>query len=275
MSDKAVGHRTAGEKGLAALEQTLGHRFARIELLEQALTHSSHAHESFDGAEEERRRQPSRDNEQLEFLGDSVLAFVTSRSIFERYPRFSEGQLSKTRAHLVSARHLVQIANDLNLGAYLRLGRGEERSGGRLKAALLVNTLEAVVAALYLDGGLEVAGAFILKHIVQPELERMDSDPEQALAMSDQKSALQEWLQSVGGPSPVYRVVREDGPDHDKTFTVEVEVRVRPGDGSKAESLGVAGQVIRAQGRTKKKAEQNAAQSALNVLRSQKSSIQE
>src|SRR5712671_4106316 len=272
MSDKAVGHRAAGEKGLAALEQTLGHRFARFELLEQALTHSSHAHESFDGAEEERRRQPSRDNEQLEFLGDSVLAFITSRSIFERYPLFSEGQLSKTRAHLVSARHLVQIANELNLGAYLRLGRGEERSGGRLKAALLVNTLEAVVAALYLDAGLEVAGAFILKHIVQPELERMDSDPEPALTMSDQKSALQEWLQSVGGPSPGYRVVREDGPDHDKTFTVEVEVRVKPGDGSKAESLGVAGQVIRAQGRTKKKAHQNAAQSALNILRSQKSS---
>ena len=269
MSDRAVEHRAAGEKGLAALEQTLRHKFARIELLEQALTHSSHAHESFDGAEQERRRQPSRDNEQLEFLGDSVLAFVTSRSIFERYPQFSEGQLSKTRAHLVSARHLVQIANDLDLGAYLRLGKGEERSGGRLKSALLVNTLEAVVAALYLDGGLEAAGALILERIVQPELERMDSDPEQALAMSDQKSALQEWLQSVGGPSPVYRVVREDGPDHDKTFTVEVRIP----DGS-AQSSGVAGQAIRAQGSTKKKAAQNAAQSALNILRKQKASIQ-
>src|SRR3954451_17896270 len=171
MSDNVVWHRAAGEKGLAALEKTLGHKFARIELLEQALTHSSHAHESFDGAEEERRRQPSRDNEQLEFLGDSVIAFVTSRCIFERYPHFSEGQLSKTRAHLVSARHLVQIANQLNLGAYLRLGRGEERSGGRLKRALLVNTVEAVVAALYLDAGLELASNFILKHVASAELE--------------------------------------------------------------------------------------------------------
>ena len=263
------------QKGpLAALESALGHGFARVALLEQALTHSSHANELSDESGSIQQESPSsrswgRDNEQFEFLGDSVLAFVTSQFLFERYPHYREGQLSKTRAHLVSARHLFEIANALNLGIFLRLGKGEDRSGGRLKSALLVDTLEAIVAALYLDGGLEAARNFILSRILKPELDRMDKDPENALAMSDQKSALQEWLQSVGGPSPVYQVVREDGPDHDKNFTVELRI----GNGGNVGDTVAVRYVSQAQGRTKKKAEQNAAQDALSVLRKQGRSI--
>ena len=255
--------------GLAVLESALGHKFTRIHLLERALTHSSHAHEATEYGSSPSVSDSFNDNEQFEFLGDSVLAFVTSRCLFERYPLYSEGQLSKTRAHLVSARHLLQIANELNLGAFLRLGKGEERSGGRLKSALLVDTLEALVAAVYLDGGLEAAENLVLHSIVLPELERMDKDPE-TLALSDQKSALQEWLQSMGGPSPIYKVVNEQGPDHDKTFTVELRI----GNGGAPESAIGAGYVSRAEGRTKKKAEQKAAQDALSVLRNRHPGIQ-
>ena len=138
--------------------------------LERALTHSSHAHES--ELPEDERPAAQRDNEQLEFLGDAVLAFVTSRALFERFPGYHEGKLSKLRAHLVSARHLQQVARALDLGKYLRLGRGEEKSGGRNKAALLVNALEALLAALYLDAGLEPPGRLILSRIVERSEER-------------------------------------------------------------------------------------------------------
>src|SRR5438270_896612 len=153
MTKKSAAPKKRSNAGLGPLEAALGHKFTRGRLLEQALTHSSHAHEaSGDVGAVDGSQEPSLDNEQLEFLGDSVLAFITSRCLFERYPHYSEGQLSKTRAHLVSARHLLQIADELALGEFLRLGRGEEQSGGRQKSALLVNSLEAIVAAVYLDG---------------------------------------------------------------------------------------------------------------------------
>src|SRR5712691_8600688 len=157
-----------------ALEGLLGHRFTRPELLEQALTHTSQARE----LEALQALEGSRvgDNEQLEFLGDAVLGFVTTEELFHRFPHFREGELSKLRAHLVSEKHLIRVAQELELGHYLRLGRGEEKSGGRNKTALLVDALEAVLAAMYLDGGLEAARPFIWAQIVAPELEQIASN---------------------------------------------------------------------------------------------------
>ena len=236
---------------LEALQSALGHRFQRPELLERALTHSSHAHES--------AAEGGVDNEQLEFLGDAILGLVASKELFERYPHFTEGQLSKLKAHLVSARHLIQVAKQIGLGGYLRLGRGEERTGGRQKSALLVDALEAVIAALYLDAGFDAARKLILDTIVEPELRIIDQDPLKAIEVLDQKSALQEWLTATGLPQASYHVVQEEGPDHRKLFTVELRVPLRAGTSDI--------HVSRAQGPTKKKAEQLAAQDALNLLK--------
>jgi ribonuclease-3 len=238
------------------LEAALGHVFRRRELLEQALTHSSYAHES-DSDVPDLRPAPQRDNEQLEFLGDAVLAFVTSRALFERFPDYHEGKLSKLRAHLVSARHLQSVALELDLGKYLRLGHGEEKSGGRSKAALLVNALEALLAALYLDAGLETAQNFILSRIVEPELARLGAEATEAFPVTDHKSALQELLQARGRPQPVYVTVKEEGPEHKKTFTLELQIAA---DGARKELR------VRASGSTKKAAEQNAARKALEKL---------
>lgn len=240
---------------LKALEATLQHAFNDRSLLLRALTHSSHANEEADASE----GSDPRHNEQMEFLGDAVLNFVTSRYLFERFPGSTEGALSKMRAHLVSARHLIKVAKQLKVGEFLRLGRGEERSGGRAKSALLVDSLEALVGAVYLDGGIEPAQQFILGEIVQPELEHIEKDPERALTMSDQKSALQEFLQATGRTRPAYHVVGEEGPDHNKTFTVEVHIE---------DDNGPAGRYVgRAEGPTKKRAEQLAAQQALAALK--------
>ena len=246
-----------------ALEESLGYRFQRPELLEQALTHSSQAREvealagssapavvgSFRG-----------DNEILEFLGDAVLGLVTSEALFHRFPQFQEGHLSKLRAHLVGQRHLLRVAEHLQIGHYMRLGRGEEKSGGRNKASLLVDSLEAILAALYLDGGWTVARDFILREIVEPELAHMKLETS-AIPVMDFKSALQEALQARGGPQPVYALVKEEGPEHKKTFTVEV--RLPEADSADREF----GQFVsRAQGATKKRAEQEAARQALEHL---------
>lgn len=240
---------------ISALEEALGHRFERRDLLQQALTHRSHAHENDAAA--------AADNEQLEFLGDAVLGFVTSRELFARYPDFSEGQLSKLRAHLVSAASLAQAAAELELGAYLLLGRGEEKSGGRGKAALLVNALEAVLAAIYLDAGLDKASAFTVARLIEPQLAQLEREGTGAQGVSDFKSELQELLQAQQKPQPVYVVVREEGPEHQKTFTVEARIHSH---GSPQPEY-----VSRAQGQTKKKAEQLAAKRALDHLRAPES----
>jgi ribonuclease-3 len=239
---------------ITELEEALGHRFRRPALLQQALTHSSHAHES----ENRTGDGPSGDNEQLEFLGDAVLGFVTSEILFQRFPQYQEGQLSKLRAHLVSAHHLAHVASDLNLGNYLRLGRGEEKSGGRSKSALLANSLEAVLAALYLDAGIEPTRELIIRHVIEPELRRVEKQTSAGVAITDHKSALQEFLQAGGRPQPAYTVVKEEGPEHKKTFTVELRVQA-PEDGKQLVSRG--------QGSTKKTAEQRAARQALEALR--------
>jgi ribonuclease-3 len=243
---------------IMALEESLGHHFQRRELLEQALTHSSQAREvealgagsgssslgSFNG-----------DNEMLEFLGDAVLGLAASEALFHRFPEFQEGHLSKLRAHLVGQRHLLRVAEQLQIGHYMRLGRGEEKSGGRNKASLQVDALEAILAALYLDGGWPVARDLIVRVIVEPELAHMKLETS-AIPVMDFKSALQEALQARGGSQPVYALVKEEGPEHKKTFTVEVRL-------PEPEMRQFVG---RAQGATKKRAEQEAARQALEHL---------
>ena len=244
------------EKNIASLEAVLGHHFLHPELLEQALTHSSQAREQESTGTMEGNK--AADNEQLEFLGDSVLALVTSEELFHRFPHFHEGELSKSRAHLVSEKHLVQVAKKLDLGKYLRLGRGEEKSGGRNKTALLVDALEAVLGAIYLDGGIAQARQFILEKVLLPELERLARNGDN-LPMTDHKSALQERLQAMGCPQPAYTLVKVEGPEHNKTFTMEAGLRP-PSSQGKIEF------VARAEGATKKSAEQDVARQILEFL---------
>ena len=243
---------------LTELQSALGHTFAHPEMLERALTHSSHAHEEAKSAGADGGVEKL-DNEQFEFLGDAVLGLVTSQLLFQRFPTFHEGQLSKLKAHLVSAEHLVSVAIRIGLGQYLRLGRGEERSGGRSKGTLLSDALEAVIAAMYLDAGLEKTRQFIIDQILRSELEVITAEGENEFSLADYKSALQELLQSSGRQQPVYATVKEEGPDHRKTFTVEARIYIQ---GQTRPEY-----VARAEGATKKKAEQLAAKQALEHLR--------
>jgi ribonuclease-3 len=243
-------------RDITILQSALGYCFQRAELLEQALTHSSQARER--EALQAAGGPRVGDNEQFEFLGDAVLGFVTTEELFHRFPSFREGELSKLRAHLVSEKHLIRVAQELELGHYLRLGRGEEKSGGRNKTAVLVDALEAVLAAVYLDGGMEAARRIVLQSVVNPELERVAANGS-SLPVSDYKSALQEKLQAIGRPQPAYVLVKERGPEHSKTFTVEARLQALHNSG-KAEFVG------RADGSTKKDAEQDAARQVLEYL---------
>jgi len=233
---------------LKTLEAKLGHSFRRNDLLEQALTHSSHAREN---------QSHGADNEQMEFLGDAVLGLVTSHEIFRRFPEHSEGQLSKLKAHLVSAEHLVRAAKRLGIGAHLRLGKGEEKSGGRKKATLLADALEALLAALYLDAGFDVTESFILTKILAPELRRLEKHPDEAPALADFKSRLQEVVHATGRPQPVYALMKEYGPPHRRIFTVEARIQSAGGELEFAAT---------GKGSTKKRAEQNAAHRVLTYL---------
>ncbi len=222
-----------------ALEAGLGHRFANRQWLERALTHRSHS------AESDPRRQ---DNERLEFLGDAVLTLLASEFLIARFPDWTEGQLSKGRARLVNATSLAAAARRLELGRFLRLGRGEEKTGGREKPTLLADAFEAVVAAVYLDAGLAAAAEVARRTLFDPALREQPG----LLSRSDDKSALQEWLQARGRAPAEYFVVAESGPDHCKTFTVEVRIDGQP--------------VAVATGGSKKEAELAAAQQALDHL---------
>jgi ribonuclease-3 len=228
---------------LGALERKLGHTFGDRELLERALTHTSHIYERPSNG------PPTGDNEQLEFLGDAILGFAVSEYLVRHNPGYPEGRLSKLKAHLVSAARLYEVAQELGLGEFLYLGRGEEMSGGRNKKALLSDAVEALIAALYLDAGLEAARGFIEERVVggiQAAEEGLES------AVTDHKSALQEMAQALKLPAPRYVVVDEDGPEHSKTFTVEVR-------------LG-KDWVSQAQGLSKKSAGQKAAEQVLQQL---------
>jgi ribonuclease-3 len=228
---------------LEILERALGHTFQSRELLERALTHKSRIYEkSAEG-------QPTTDNEQLEFLGDAILGFVVSECLVRRYAAYPEGRLSKLKAHLVSAARLHEVAQDLNLGEYLLLGRGEEMSGGREKKALLSDAVEALIAAMYLDAGLEVSRQFIETRVVGVFQEHENGAES---TVNDHKSALQEMAQALKLPPPRYDTVAEDGPEHSKTFTVEVRVGKE--------------WVSQAQGLSKKSAGQRAAQQILQQL---------
>jgi ribonuclease-3 len=243
------------DRDVATLEQSLGYTFSSPELLQRALTHSSQARES--DALRPGSAERSKDNEQLEFLGDAVLGLVATEELFNRFPQFSEGQLSKLRAHLVSKNHLINVAERLELGKYLRLGRGEEKSGGRSKSALLVDALEAVLGAIYLDAGFDTARLLILKHVLSQELEAFVTSG-RAARVTDYKSALQEKLQAASRPQPLYVMVKESGPEHRKTFTIEARL-LATGNGQ-VEYVG------RAEGPTKKNAEQDAARQVLEHL---------
>lgn len=200
---------------LANLEAAIGYAFQDRKILVRALTHKSRAYE--DGA----AGSPLVDNEQFEFLGDSVLGFVVSDWLVRRYPCHPEGRLSKLKAHLVSASHLFAVAQDLGLGAYLRLGRGEELSGGREKKALVGDALEALLAAIYLDGGLAPARVFVEKYVLaNPQQYEFHAD----FQVPDFKSTLKETARTMNLPRPVYIILGENGPEHNKTYTVEVRV---------------------------------------------------
>jgi ribonuclease-3 len=227
-------------------EERLGHKFRNPELLSRALTHSSALPDLRAGAVE--GTEPAEDNEQMEFLGDAVLDLLASEYLLEKFPKWSEGQLSKSRARLVNAQALELAARRLHLGEHLRLGRGEEKTGGREKPALLADAFEAVVAAIYLDAGLAAAREMLRTALFESALEARGS----SLFETDRKSALQEFLQGRGKPPAEYRLAAESGPDHHKTFQVEVWI-----NGSCMAS---------GQGNTKKEAEQRAAGTALERL---------
>lgn len=226
-------------------EDRLGRKFQNPELLQRALTHSSAVPDL--RASDATGVVPPEDNERLEFLGDAVLNLLASEYLLEKFPQWSEGQLSKSRARLVNAQALQSAARRINLGEHLRLGRGEEKTKGREKPALLADAFEAVIAAIYLDGGLAAAREMLRTALFESVEERGTS-----LFETDRKSALQEFLQGRGKPPAEYRLAAESGPDHHKTFQVEVWI-----DGSRMAS---------GQGTTKKEAEQRAAGSALERL---------
>ena len=225
---------------LDSLQDSIGYRFRNQDWLLEALTHSSYARES---------PPQSRDNEQLEFLGDAVLNFLVSVRLADAFPHHQEGKLSRARARLVAAEHLGVVAARLQLGTYLRLGRGEEKTGGRDKARLLTDALEALVAAIYRDGGLRAAQRFIKRFILPEDLVATADE----LFLIDYKSALQENLQGTHRGPAIYRVVLEAGPEHRKTFTVEADA----GPGLVASGVGGS----------KKAAEQQAAKLLLQRLR--------
>lgn len=231
------------ENRLEELEQAIGYRFRQRELVERALTHRS--------AVSDDAPTGIGDNEQLEYLGDAVLGMVVSEYLVGAFGQWSEGQLSKSRARLVNAASLCLAARRLALGNFLHLGKGEEKTGGREKPALLADAFEALVAAIYLDGGLLEAREFVKRALLDTAIEVEGT----RLELSDDKSALQEFLQARGLPAARYAVVRESGPDHEKTFWMQVEV---PG-------------LVNATGRglNKKEAEQSAAAQALELLRAE------
>ena len=267
--------------GTAKLEAALGHTFARPALLIRALTHRSQAYElameSGSSAESEMDATPESkwtkdhsrgDNERLEFLGDAVLGMIVAEALFQSNPEWQEGELTRMRANLVSRRHMAEVALVINLGDHLLLGKGEERSGGRKKVAILANAMEAVLAAMYLDaasgkpdrmeGGLGPVRRFAQKYILGSAADDLARELKSGAALGDHKSALQQRLQATHSGVPVYLVESESGPDHRKRFSVALHLKNLAGELSEALANGV--------GSTKKKAEQEAARRGLILM---------
>jgi ribonuclease-3 len=226
---------------LGPLQKRIGYFFSDLGLLEHALTHRSRAHEDASGG--------VIDNESMEFLGDAVLGFVIADLLFNRFPTHSEGYKSKVKAGIVSAASLARLAEEIGLGDFVMLGRGEEKTGGRQKHAILADSFEALIAAVYLDGGVEPARTFILS-LFGPLVASAGDRAAEASFTEDWKSAFQEWSQANGRGLPHYRLASVEGPDHRKRFQIEVSV---------------GGEVVAsASGKSKKEAEQQAAKAALS-----------
>ena len=221
---------------MKSLEEKLGYTFRDPSLLENALTHSSRANES---------RGTLSSNERLEFLGDSILGMVVADHLYRNHPDLPEGELTRARAALVCEESLVEVAQALGLGEYLKLGKGEEAGGGRHRPSIQADAVEAVLAAVYLDGGIGSARKIIQKFILSREVAGLTKP-------RDYKTALQEWVQRTPGQPIAYRLVDELGPDHARVFVMEVTV------GGQSAGQG--------RGRTKKEAEQLAARAALEKL---------
>lgn len=221
---------------METLEAKLGYSFRDRTLLENALTHSSYANEN---------HSPYGSNERLEFLGDSILGMVTADFLYKEHPDLPEGDLTRTRAALVCEESLAEVADRLDLGAYLKLGRGESNGGGRERPSIRADAVEAVLAAVFLDGGLAEARKIIQRFILDREKEKA--------ASRDYKTALQELVQRESGQVLTYRLTGESGPDHAKEFTVAVELNGKDvGEGK---------------GRSKKEAEQMAAKAAIETMK--------
>lgn len=222
---------------MKSLEEKLQYSFKNKKLLLNALTHSSYANETRDGISS---------NERLEFLGDSVLSIVVSEYIYKQFSNLPEGELTKLRASLVCEKSLCSFSKEMNLGEYLRLGKGEEKGGGRERASILADAFEAVLAAIYLDGGFEEAKKYVMRFI-KAELQHTDDE-----VFKDYKTALQEIIQRNPEESVTYILTGESGPDHDKVFEVEVKLN--------SNTIG------RGKGKSKKQAEQFAAKEALQLM---------
>jgi len=229
-----------GKERIKNLQKRLGIVFFDPDLLLQALTHSSYAYEH--------PEEGAGDNEVLEFLGDSVLGLIVADYFFHLYPQSSEGDLSKFKSLAGSTEFLAQLARKIGLDKFLLLGKGEEKSGGRKKRTILAGSMEALIAAIYLDRGFEEAKAFLFR-LLRPFFQKNYSAPK---LINNYKSALQEYFQKANLPPPRYRTVRESGPNHDKNFLVEVCLEDVP--------------LARAEGNSKKEAEQRAAEKALESL---------
>lgn len=221
---------------MRSLEEKLGYTFRDKSLLSEALNHSSYANEH--------RETGLGSNERLEFLGDSVLGFVTAEFLFKTYPKLPEGDLTRMRASLVCEQSLYDVAKEIDLGAHLRLGKGEEAGGGRERQSILADATEAVLAAVYLDGGMEQVRSLIYRVL-------LDNAPA-AEERRDYKTTLQEVVQRKSGQVLTYHLVDEQGPDHNKTFLFEVQLNGEP--------------VGKGQGHSKKEAEQAAAKDALERM---------
>ena len=233
---------------MEGLEQKLNYKFRNRSLLSEALNHSSYANEH--------RGLHLNSNERLEFLGDSVLGFVTAEFLFVQHPDLPEGDLTRIRAALVCEQSLYEVAQKLELGKYLKLGRGEEAGGGRTRTSILADATEAVFAAVYLDGGIVEASALIHRVLLDAEKEEVVEERRR-----DYKTALQELVQRKANQELTYRMTGEAGPDHNKTFSAEVLLNGQ--------------QVGTGSGHSKKEAEQAAAASALEKLQAQMDALEE
>lgn len=250
------------EADLKELEAALGWRFSNPELLVRALTHRSLAHQLAQAGQSGQavpgEQAVPADNERLEFLGDAVLGLAVAEELFAAHPEWHEGELTRIRSGLVSREHMAQVAEEIGLGKHLRLSSGEERSGLRRKSTVLSNTMEAVMGALFLDGGLDPVRAFVRSQVMGRAAEQLAVELRSGAALGNYKSALQERLQAARAGAPVYRVKSESGPDHHKRFLVEVR--------RLSDDAGPGTPLARGMGRTKKHAEQDAARRALERL---------